>query len=464
MKVVVCGAGQVGFGIARHLAGEGNDVTVVDRDPSLMQRISDTLDVRPVLGHGGHPDVLETAGAADADILIAVTASDEVNMVTCQVAKTLFNPRKTVARVRDRQYLTPRWQQLFNNDNTDGHGGIGIDVIISPETEVGNAVIRRLALPGAFDNASFCAGDVQLIGISIEEDCPVVDTPLNQLTGLFPDLGAIVVSIRRNGKLYVPRFDDTMEPGDEAYVVTSHKDTERTLKIFGHEERAAQRIVIMGGGNIGFQVARQLSLQGSRFAVSVIENREERARQIAEKLPRAVVLHGDCLTPEILVEAGVRSADLALGLTNDDQINILSTMLARQEGSASGLCLINENSLQTLAGQFGMDAAINPRAITVSSVLSHVRRGRVKRVHAVGDAAAEVLEAEILDNSPLSGLKLRDAELPDGMRLGAIMRGRKLIMPRGGTDLRSGDIAVAFVMADILEDAEKLFSGETESA
>ena len=300
MKVIVCGAGQVGFGIARHLAGEGNDVTVVDREASLMQRITDTLDVRPILGHGGHPDVLEQAGAADADILIAVTASDEVNMVACQVAKTLFQIPKTIARVRDGNYLKPEWKGLFAKES------LPIDVIISPEDEVADAVLRRLALPGAFDSASFFDGDAEMLGIAIEDDCPVVDTPLNQLTGLFPDLKAIVVGIRRDGRVYVPEFNDTMQPGDEAYLVTASSDTDRTLKIFGHEEREARRIILVGGGNIGFQVAKGLDRQSGRYALSLVEENPERARFVAEKLARSIVLQGSGLTQEILNEAGVR--------------------------------------------------------------------------------------------------------------------------------------------------------------
>ncbi|MEC8246906.1 MAG: Trk system potassium transporter TrkA, partial [Pseudomonadota bacterium] len=269
MKVIVCGAGQVGQGIAQHLAGEGIDVIVVDRAAALMQRISDTLDVRPIQGHGAYPETLEKAGAADADILIAVTASDEVNMVTCQVAKSLFNVPKTIARVRDRHYLSGKWRDsLFNREN------IPVDVIISPETEVGEAVVGRLALPGTFDNFGFCDNVVQMIGVSIETDCPVIDTPLNQLTGLFPDLRAIVVGLERDGHLYVPDFDDTILAGDKAYLVTAASDTLRTLKIFGHEEREARRIVIVGAGNIGYQVARTLENGRAPYSISLIEQEE----------------------------------------------------------------------------------------------------------------------------------------------------------------------------------------------
>jgi len=450
MKVIVCGAGQVGFGIARHLAGEGNDVTVVDREVSLMQRITDTLDVRPILGHGGHPEVLEQAGAAEADVLIAVTASDEVNMVACQTAKALFKKPKTIARVRDRNYVKAKWRGLFTED------GIPIDVIISPEVEVANAVIRRLALPGAFDSSSFANGSAEMIGVAIGQDCPVIDTPLNQLTGLFPDLQAIVVGLRRDNKVYVPDFYDTIQSGDEAFLVTASTDTERTLKIFGHEEREARRIVIVGGGNIGYQVAKELDTQAGRYSLSLIEASSDRARSIAERLNRSIVLQGSGLSPEILAEAGIRQADLVLALTNDDQVNILTNMLALQEGCERGLCLINDNSFQNLAGDFGMEVSINPRAITVSSVLRHVRLGNVSQVHALSDESAELIEAEIKEGSPIASSKLRDLDLGSAMRIGMVYRKKKLILPRGGTELKPGDRVVMFVTAEGIEQFESL--------
>ena len=450
MKVIVCGAGQVGFGIARHLAGEGNDVTVVDREVSLMQRITDTLDVRPILGHGGHPEVLEQAGAAEADVLIAVTASDEVNMVACQTAKALFKKPKTIARVRDRNYVKAKWRGLFTED------GIPIDVIISPEVEVANAVIRRLALPGAFDSSSFANGSAEMIGVAIGQDCPVIDTPLNQLTGLFPDLQAIVVGLRRDNKVYVPDFYDTIQSGDEAFLVTASTDTERTLKIFGHEEREARRIVIVGGGNIGYQVAKELDTQAGRYSLSLIEASSDRARSIAERLNRSIVLQGSGLSPEILAEAGIRQADLVLALTNDDQVNILTNMLALQEGCERGLCLINDNSFQNLAGDFGMEVSINPRAITISSVLRHVRLGNVSQVHALSDESAELIEAEIKEGSPIASSKLRDLDLGSAMRIGMVYRKKKLILPRGGTELKPGDRVVMFVTAEGIEQFESL--------
>ena len=286
MKVIVCGAGQVGFGIARHLVAEGNDVTVIDRSPELTQRINNTLDARAIVGHGAHPQVLENAGARDANILIAVTLSDEVNMVACQVAHSLFSVPKKIARIRDQKYLEKEWQGLFSRDD------MPVDVVISPEKAVADQVMRRLDIPGAYDTAYFADNAVQFLAIHIDENCPVLDTPLKQLTELFPDLNATVVGIKRDGNLIVPKNDDTMLADDSVFIIAAAEDSERTMTIFGHEEQEARNIILVGGGNIGRYVAMKLDKMPGRNSVRVIENNEDRARKIAEQLKSSTVLHG----------------------------------------------------------------------------------------------------------------------------------------------------------------------------
>ena len=452
MRVIICGAGQVGFGIARHLADEGNEVTVIDRSRDLIAHIQNQLDVRPVLGPGAHPQILREARADNTDMLIAVTASDEVNMITCTVARNLFNTPKTIARVRDIKYLDAGSAQLFSSE------GIAVDVIISPELEVAKSVTRRINMPGAFDNASFGAnGEVQMIGLHIHEDCPVIDTPLNQLTDLFPTLEAIVVGIRRNDELYVPNTLDSLLVGDQAYLIVSAQDAERTLKIFGEDISVIRRVVIVGAGNIGLEVARELNK--NRYGLTVIENNHVRAQNAADVLKRRVtILQGSGLSPDILADAEVRNADIILALTNDDQVNILSNMLALQEGCPKGMSLINDRAFLNLTGRFGMETAINPRAVTVSSVLQHVRRGSVQRVHAVEDGHAEIIEATVLEKSELMGQKIRNLHLPEGLRLGAIIRNGKVIKPRGNTDIKLNDSIILFTLSNAIENAEKLFA------
>ena len=327
MKVIVCGAGQVGFNIARYLALEDNDVTVIDQSPDLVRRISDSVDVQGVVGHASHPDVLEQAGAEDADMIIAVTYADEVNMVACQVAHSLFDVPKKIARVRQQSYLDPIWANLFSRDH------LPIDVIISPEIEVARAVIRRLQAPGAFEMIPLANDRVKLVGVRCEENCPVVRTPLRQLTQLFPDLNIVVVGWMRDDKAIVPKADDEMLPGDEVYFVVESEQTARAMAAFGHEESQARRLLILGGGNIGLFLAQEIERSHGWINSKLIEGNAPRAELIASRLKKTVVLHGDVLDIDILEEANVAATDTVVAVTNDDETNILASLLAKRYGA-----------------------------------------------------------------------------------------------------------------------------------
>ena len=435
MKVIICGAGQVGYGIAERLSAEGNDVTVVDKSPSLVQAIRDTLDVRGFVGHGSDPEVLAAADAGQADMIIAVTLYDEVNMVACQVAHSLFNVPTKVARIRAQNYLLPHWQDLFSREH------MPIDVVISPEVEVGEMVLRRIALPGAIEVVQFADDNVSMVAIECDENCPIIDTPLQQLTELFPDLNAVVTGIWRSGNLFVPRSSDSILAGDLAYVVAAKDQVHRTLGIFGHEEPEASRIVIIGGGNIGFYVASKIEQRQANARIKIIEYSRERAVAIADKLDRTVVLHGGGLDQSVLLEAGIDTADLTVSLTNDDQINILSSVMAKKLGCAANMTLLNNTSYYDFTRAMGIDSHINPRSVTISKVLQYIRRGRIRSVHSVQNGAAEIIEAEALQTSPLVGTPLRDLDLPDGIRIGAIYRKGKSYSARWPYDFeiqRSG--------------------------
>lgn len=451
MKVVICGAGQVGYGIAQRLAAERNDVSIIDTSARLIQSISDTLDVRGFVGHGAHPDVLAQAGAEQADMLIAATLHDEVNMVACQVANANFNVPTKIARIRSQSYLSPQWRNLFAREH------MAIDVVISPEIEVGEMIMRRLALPGSTETVHFADDKIVVAGIICEEDCPVVDTPLRQLTGLFPDLRAVVVGVNRSGNLFIPRSADSLVTGDLAYVVADVEAMPRTLSIFGHDEVPAQRVIIAGGGNIGLYVARELERRNARSKSKLVEFSRERAIAIADELERSVVLNGSALDRDILEEADVASADMMLALTNDDQVNILSCVMAKTLGAKSNLALLNKVDYLPFVSGLGLDAYISPRQITVSRILQHVRRGRVRAVHSVMDGAAEVVEGEVLSTSPLVGKPLRELGGLDGMRIGAVYRNGKVILPRGGLQIAEKDRVIVFAASDRLRQVEQLF-------
>jgi trk system potassium uptake protein TrkA len=451
MKVIICGAGQVGFGIAERLAREENDVSVIDSSAELVQVIRDTLDVRGFIGNGAHPDVLSMAGADEADMIIAVTLYDEVNMTACQVAHSLFNVPTKVARIRAQSYLKPEWGDLFSRDH------MPIDVIISPEVEVGEMVLRRLALPGTTDTVRFADDNVVAVGVAIDENCPIIDTPLRQLTELFPDLNAIVVGIARKGKLFVPQSNDAILEGDQVYFICEKGQVKRTLGILGHEEPEANRVVISGGGNIGLYVAQALEMRHSRAKVKIIEGKRDRAIAIADSLRKTVVLHGSALNKEILKEADIMDADTMVALTNDDQVNLLSSVMAKKLGCKQNLALINSTSYSDLTRSLGIDAYVNPRQVTISKILQHVRRGRIRGVHSVQDGQAEVIEADALETSPLVGSPLKDLDLPDGIRIGAVYRDGNVIIPKGDTKIQAHDRVVIFAKADRVKRVEQLF-------
>ncbi|WP_394891710.1 Trk system potassium transporter TrkA [Mesorhizobium sp. AaZ16] len=451
MRIIICGAGQVGYGIAERLAAEKNDISIIDTSPELIQAVRDSLDVRGFVGHGSHPDVLEKAGAQQADMIIAVTLYDEVNIVACEVAHALFNVPMKVARIRSQSYLQPHYQDLFSRDH------LPIDVIISPELEVGEMVLRRIALPGATDVVRFADNKIAMVAIECLEDCPVINTPLAQLSELFPDLPATVVGVSRNGKLFIPRSADQLITGDLAYVVAAKDQVRRTLGLFGHEEQEATRIVIAGGGNIGLFVAKTIEQRQNRSKVKMIEHGRERAVAIADALRRTVVLNGSALDQKLLLEADIQEADLMIALTNNDQVNILSSVMAKRLGCKSNLALINNPTYLDITKSVGIDATVNPGTVTVSRILQHVRRGRIRAVHSIQRGAAEIIEAEALETSPLVGPFLRELDLPDGMRIGAIYRDGEVIKPSGSLRIKPKDRVVIFALAHAVKQVEQMF-------
>ncbi len=451
MKVIICGAGQVGWQIARHLSGERNDVTVVDVDEGLVRRATEALDVQGVTGFASFPDVLERAGARDAELIIAATHSDEVNMVTCQVAHSIFGITRKIARVRAQAYFDPSYSDLYRS------GHLPIDVVISPEKEVAEAALQRLAAPATFDTESFMGGKLQLLGIALDDECPVLNTPLRQLTDLFSTLRAIVAGVRREGRLFAPDPGDQLYAGDQVYVFSHIEDMNRTLDIFGKATKKQERIVIIGGGNVGLGVAAALEARaGSRVRAKIIERSRAQAEHASDRLERTIVLHGDGMDAEILAEAGADKADAVMVLTDDDKTNILAAVRAKQAGARMSIALINDPTLVPLIGALDIDAYINPRATTVSSILRHIRLGKVRAVYSIGDAEAEVIEAQVLSTSPISGRALRDVGFPEGVLVGALMKGDKVVKPTGDTRVDVGDAIVLFAMADDVPEVERL--------
>ncbi|HAJ84856.1 MAG TPA: Trk system potassium transporter TrkA [Rhodobacteraceae bacterium] len=450
MKVIICGAGQVGWQIARHLASEKNDVTVVDRNPDLVRQATDTLDVQGIVGFASYPDILARAGADDADMVIAATHSDEVNMVTCQVAHSVFNIPRKIARLRSQSYLDAIYSDLYRRDH------LPIDVVISPEKEVAEAALRRLQTPAAFETEFFFGGEIQMLGITLDDKCPVLNTPLKQLSDLFSTLSTVVVAIRRQGTLFVPSSGDQLFAGDSSYIFIQKHDVQRALEVFGKTTQAQDRVVIIGGGNVGFTVAKHLENRSSRIRAKVIEIDRDNAEHAAELLEKTIVLHGDGLDAEMLAEANIERSDAILTLTDDDKTNLLAAIRAKSMGCPLAICLINDPSMVPLLHAMGIDAYVNPRATTVSSILRHIRHGRVRGVYSIGDAEGEVIEAQVMSTSTIAGQYIRDIEFPEGVLVGAVRKGTKILKPSGSLRIEDGDHVVLFALAADVGEVERL--------
>lgn len=456
MKIVICGAGQVGFNIARHLTLEGSDVIVIDTSPDLVRRINDNLDAQGVVGHASRPDVLERAGIADADMIVAVTQTDEVNMVACQVAHSLFEVPIKIARVREQSYLDPAWANLFSRDH------LPIDVIISPEVEVAKAILRRLKVPGSFEMIPLAEDKVRLLGARCESHCPLINTPIKQLTQLFPDLNIVIVGLVRNEQPVRLTGEDELRVGDDVYFVVETEQVVRAMAAFGYEEPEARRLLICGGGNIAMLLAQEIEAAHTGISIKIIETNAERAASVASRLSETIVLHGDVLDPEILKEAGVAATDTVVAVTDDDETNILASLLAKRHGAHRAITLLNKGAYEPLMTTLGIDVVVSPRNITASTILQHVRRGRIHSVHTLREGFGELIEAEALQTSSLVGVPLREIKLPPGVVIGAIVRNGQVVSPRGNTVIQNKDRVILFATADVVRKVEKLFSVRLE--
>jgi trk system potassium uptake protein TrkA len=416
-----------------------------------VRRATDTLDVQGITGFASYPDVLDRAGARDADLIIAATYSDEVNMVTCQVAHSVFDIRRKIARLRSQSYLDAIYSDLYRRDH------LPIDVVISPEREVAQAALQRLAAPAAFDTETFMDGSARLIGLRLEEDCPVLNTPLRQLSDLFSTLRVVVLAVRRDGRLFAPEPGDQLFEGDACYLFAPTEDVPRMLDVFGKAQKRQDRVVIVGAGNIGLAVAQALEARpGGRVRTKVIEMNRARAERAADTLERTIVLNGDGLNTGILTEAGIARADAVLAVTDDDKTNMLAAVRAKSEGCPFAISLINDPTMVSLLDPLNIDAFINPRATTVSSILRHIRRGKVRAVYSIGDAEAEVIEAEVLSTSPLAGAAVRDIDFPEGVLLGGVKTGDRIRKPSGSLRIEAGDVVVIFALAADVAAVEKM--------
>lgn len=456
MKVVICGAGQVGKSIAAYLSEEGSNVTIIDQSPELVASVNETLDVSGIIGHASHPDILQKAGIADADMIIAATYSDEVNMMACQVAYSLFNVPMRIARVREPNYLKEEWAGLFQRDH------MPIDALISPELEVARSITDRIRAPGAYSIIPLVEGRVQLVSVICKPDCPLLRTPLKHLTPLFPDLATVVLLIIRGEERIIPTGEDEMKVGDEVYFVAATAHLKRAMAAFGYDEPEARRILIVGGGKIGLRLALDITETMPDITVSLIEASPERAQAVSEALPKMTVIQGDGLSKQILDEAGIASTEAVIAVMNNDESNILVSILSKQHGCERAITLINNSSLTSLVPTLGIDAVVNPRAVTVSTILQHIRRGRIRAAHSLRDGFAEILEVEALDTSAIVNTPIRDIRRPPDMIFGLIVRGENILIPKPDIVIKPDDRVLILAAHDQVKKVEQMFAVRPE--
>jgi trk system potassium uptake protein TrkA len=450
MKIIILGAGQVGTSVAANLVSEANDITVVDHNPELLRELQDRFDLRTVLGHGAHPDVLRRAGAEDADMIIAVTNSDETNMVACQVAYTLFHTPTKIARVRAQSFLEQ--PKLFGTD------ALPIDFPISPEALVTEYILRLVENPGTLQVLDFAGGRIRLVAVKAYYGGPLVGHELRTLHEHMPKVEARVAAIYRQDRAIEPQGDTVIEADDEIFFVAAPMHIRSVMSELRRLDRPYKRLIIAGGGNIGTRLAEALE---QNYRVKLIERDLKRCKRIAENLEKTIVLHGDAADRDLLLEENVENTDVFCAVTDDDEANILSAMLAKRLGARKVMALINRPSYVDLVQSGAIDIAISPQQATIGSLLRHIRRGDVVVVHSLRRGAAEAIEAIAHGDetsSKVIGRSIENIRLPNGASIGAIVRGDLVLMAHHGTVIEPEDHVILFLQDKArISEVERLF-------
>ena len=452
MNIIICGAGRVGFTIAKQLTEQNHSITVIDQSSEDIQKANDSLDVKAIVGKATMPSVLEKANAKEADMIIAVTKNDEINMLICQVAYSLFKIPKKIARIRTQDYLNPKFSKIYNKEN------LPIDVIISPELEIAKSIQRKLEAPGALDNVPFAENKIRLLEILIDEKCPIVDIKLNDLTKKFPKLNANILGVVRDEKFIFLKKNDVMKKNDKAYVTINSSQMKEALTAFGHNEKISNKILIIGGGNIGFNLAKNIEQSFDDARIKIIEEDKNRAEFIANELNNSLVINGNGLDEDILTEVNLDEVETVIALTDDDEDNLMVSVLVEKFSKEKRtMALINKPNYSLLQSSLKIDDMIDPRMTTVSSILKHVHKGTIETVYTILNGEYEVIEAEIIETSELINKELKKSNLPDEIRIGAVLRKDEIIIPRSSFVFQKEDVVVFLAKRDQLPIVENIF-------
>ena len=452
MNIIICGAGRVGFTIAKLLIEQNHSITIIDQSSEDIQKINDSLDIKAIVGKATSPSVLNRANTEDADMIIAVTRNDEINMLICQIAYSIFKVPKKIARIRSQEYLDPKFSSLFNKEN------LPIDYVISPEIEIAKSIQRKLEAPGALDNVPFADNKIRLLEILIDEKCPIYGIKLKELTQKFPKLKAYVLGVIRDENFVIMKKNETLKHSDKAYVVVSSNQMEETLKVFGHNEKISDKILIIGGGNIGFNLAKNIEQSFESARVKIIEKDKARAEFIANELNNSIIINGNGLDEDVLAEANINEVETVLALTNDDEVNLMVSVLVEKfSKDKRTMALINKPNYSLLQSSLKIDDLIDPRMNTVSSILKHVHKGTIQTAYTLLNGEYEIIEAEIIETSELINKELKSANLPDSIRIGAVLREKEIIIPRSNFIFKEKDTVVFLAQRDQLSTVESMF-------
>jgi len=452
MNIIICGAGRVGFTIAKLLSEQNHSITIIDQSSDDIQKINESLDVKAIVGKATSPSVLDKANTNDCDMIIAVTRNDEINMLICQIAYSIFKVPKKIARIRSQEYLDPKFSSLFNKEN------LPIDYVISPEIEIAKSIQRKLEAPGALDNIPFAENKIRLLEILIDEKCPIYEIKLNELTKKFPKLNAYILGVVRDGKFIILKKNDSLKHNDKAYVMVNSNKIQETLKVFGHNEKISNKILIIGGGNIGFNLAKNIEQSFEDARLKIIEKDKIRAEFIANELNNSIVINGNGLDEDVLNEANLEDVETVLALTNDDEDNLMVSILVEKFSKEKRtMALINKPNYSLLQSSLKIDDLIDPRMNTVSSILKHVHKGTIENAYTILDGEYEVIEAEIIESSELVNQELKNSDLPDEIRIGSIIRGDKIILPSSNYVFQKNDTVILLAKKDQLPTVENMF-------
>ncbi len=452
MKIMVCGAGSVGRSIVGYLIQGNNDIVVIDKDSKALDAISKEFDIQPVLGEASHPDILEKAGASKSDMLIAVTDSDEVNMIACEAAAALFNIPKKIARIDSQDYLNPLWSTLFNDKN------IPVDLVISPEMAISKAVLSLLKVPGASEAISMLDKRIKLLAFRCDAQTPLIQTPISHLNRVAPDLNINIINIVRNGHSFIPQQEDFIMQGDTVYFLVKNEDIPQAIHDFGMERSSIEKVIIFGSSLITMYLGKGLEQDDNIISRTIVDDNDQGTRRLADELNNTVIINGEMMSDVILTEAGIETADATIAVTPRDKDNLLVSMLSQKRGVLNTLALVNSRSYDNLIDNIGDNILIDRSSVTISEILQELRKARIKDAYSLGRGFGEVWEIDIDETSMHAGRKIKELELPQASQICALQHEDEISFPSLETTLSAGDTLILYVSTKAIKKAERLFA------